>query len=313
MSFQAYFQLIFIVLIGYLSGQLKLYKDLGNAIDILNRFSLYIGFPILIFQSLINKEYTLPSGFYFYFAHITSILLTLVILYLTAISIGKKFKPILGSLAIGSIFGNIAYLGIPICAQIVEKKELGIVSLSAAIYLVIALSLGQLLLITWSNNKEKSYKDIFNTIIKQPLLWAPILGMLFRFFPETYTNFISIPFNPIATSSGTISLYMLGLYLYANKNQLVIPKAGTFVLLLFKMLILPIIFSITSIIGYKMNLLTLVELKIMMLQATMPVAITTFSLTYKYEGGVEIVAQAIVMSTILSLLLLPIVVSYLFL
>ncbi len=308
MPFDSYLQLTLIVIIGYFSGQFRLYNNPDNAIDAFNRFSLYIGFPVLMFQSLVQKQYVLPSGISFYLAHFISIGLAIILLRLFVFSTGQKFKNVLGAMTIGTVFGNIAYLGIPICSQIFDNKDLGIVSLSAAIHLVIALSLGQFLMIKWSPN-ETSYKNLFSAFIKQPLIWAPILGILFRFFPEDFIYYISVPLNPIAACAGPISLYMLGLYLYANRKYMVIPKSATFITVVFKMVLLPVIFTIIGILGNRAWLLTNSEVNVMIIMASMPVAITTFSLTYQYKTGQEIIAQAIVISTFLSFLLLPLLLS----
>jgi malonate transporter len=309
MPFESYLQLAFIVLVGFCSGKFKLFNDLENTIDIFNRFSLYIGFPVLMFESLINKEFLLPSGISFYMVHIISILLIVLLLSILIHFKKKNFKNVWGAIAIGSIFGNIAYLGIPICTQIVDKKDIGIVSLGAAIHLVIALSLGQFLLIRWNSDTGISYKKLFNTIIRQPLIWAPIAGLLFRIFPQNIINLVSVPLAPISLCAGPISLYLLGLYLYSQRKYLAIPKQATFIIVLFKMILLPLVFSIISLIGFRMNLLTLSEVKILILQASMPLAITTFSLSYQYKAGQELIAQSIVITTFLSFLIIPFIIK----
>lgn len=124
---------LFIVI--FATALLQKFKNTGDDWSkVLNDFALKIGFPVLIFSTLSKTPFSFSDQAELITANSLFILSSL----LAAIIIGKILRikeQMYRTLFICFIFGNVAYLGIPILAEISGQQILPTASLIASIYL----------------------------------------------------------------------------------------------------------------------------------------------------------------------------------
>lgn len=288
--------------LGALAGRAGLFRDPEEAITTLNTYALNIGFPALIVLGLVDARLALPSSPLFYLAW--PICLAVMLLALRAI---PTWRESLGTLSLVVVFGNVAYLGLPYVRATFGEEIGGPAALAVAIHVTGAVTLGPTVLALWSGGEEKtSARDLASRVAKQPLFWAPAVGLALRALPEAARGEAIDWIKPLAASAAPIALFLLGLYLYQQRDRLAardIPLLGH---LLVRQAITPALMLGVMLLGWKFGWISGEYAALHVVLASMPVAITTFSMAHQAGARSDRVGASIVWSSILSLLLLPV-------
>ncbi|MBI2644823.1 AEC family transporter [Candidatus Uhrbacteria bacterium] len=146
------------------------------------------------------------------------------------------------------------------------------------------------------SNAKPPIKNIIINTIKSPIIIAVFAGgiasALSVSFPAPIENFLSL----VSKSASPIALFAVGMFMAGKRISS--AKGKIFTLCLLNLLALPIItYGIGWIFG-----LTGVPLKVSFLEAAMPLAVTNFVIAQKYKLYEDVVASAIVISTIVSII-----------
>lgn len=295
-------ELGFLVLLGVVAGGTSLFTNANEAIATLNRYALYVAFPALIITGLTGDAFTLPIEWMFWFIVPVSMLLTASIAYVAGWL--PQLHASRGTLAMVGVFGNVAYVGLPLCERIWGESILGLASLSVSLFVIFSLLIGASLLLAWAPRRGKGPSPI-SLILKQPLLWAPIIGLALRWTPwlESVNAFIA----PVGHSAAPVALFLLGLYLHTHRSSVLRLGGSAMAHLAMRMLVFPIILSALAVGALHVELLTREATQVLILLAATPTAVATFALAVEFEQGKDSVAQSIVLSTVLSALTLPLV------
>lgn len=297
--------LLFILALGVGAGALRWFPSPPAAIAALNRFALMLAFPALIVAGLASDSLALPGGPGFYLVHaLAAVGQVAAALALTRGqgALGRSR----GAIALAALFGNIAYLGIPFATAVLGPRATGLASLAAALHIVIAMTLGPLLLLRHSGGAPRPFGPILATVARQPLVWAPLVGLALRAAPAAPRALVLDLVAPLGASAGPVALFMLGLYLHSNLGRLrrVGPEVAAACVL--KLLVYPALALASAAALAAFAPLLPMERQVIVLVAAMPVAITTFSLAEEFGTGREVVASSIVASTLLALATLPV-------
>ena len=279
-------------MLGAICARVGLLKDLSQAIASLNVFALYFGFPALIFAGLVGGELTLPAEFGFWLAiPIAQLLVTLT----AALIAPRKRTDERGTLALVGLFGNIAYLGLPVCIAVFGEAITGIASLAVSMHVAIAVSAGPALLARWSGGQSLGLR----LALRQPLFWAPFFGLAARALPDGSRELLHAASAPLGAGAAPVALFMLGLYLYDRRDAIRSPAPRHVLLcLVFSPAItLGVVFALRA-----AGLLTSAELAgVAVILSGMPAAVATFSIAHDVGVGLERVAAAVVQSTLVCL------------
>jgi malonate transporter and related proteins len=300
--------LILAVLAGALFGALRLFPDPNAAIAALNRLCLYLAFPALIFAGVYEAELAVAAAPGFVVA---SVLPSLVLLGLVALvtrkpSVRERLGPdTRAAFGIGSMLGNIAYLGIPISAALVGPQALGLASVAAALHIVLSIPLGSWVLLRWGR-REPDIAPTANPlalIVRQPLVWAPILAVLAQLLvPARIVAPLLPPAKWIGAAASPVALVMIGLYLHTHRRELVRLRWADAALIGAKLVVLPALAFAAVWIGLRLGWLELDAARVVVVQAAMPTAITAFALAEEYGVGRAPLVRAIVAGTLVFML-----------
>lgn len=297
---------LFIII--FASAFLQKLKNIGDDWSkVLNDFAFKIGFPVLIFGALSKVPFSFSDQAQLISANSIFILASFVLV----IIIGKFFrleKQMFRTLFICFVFGNVAYLGIPILIQISGEKILPTASLIVAIYLFWLFTVGiGYLDYCIEKNKKTVVKNILKNIFKNPLLISVVLGIIFGSLKITLPAILLKSLDMVTASVTPTVLIVIGLFIGKSK----IGKAMEwFPVLLFSILtlaVLPAIFYY----GAKFFGFAPSQFGSSIIQAAMPLAITPFALADKYNLNKDFIARSIVLSTVLSVISLPFWISIL--
>ncbi|MDR0913342.1 MAG: AEC family transporter [Methanobrevibacter sp.] len=267
----------------------------------LNNLVIYLLMPCMIFNSLYHADISVfPKLAIMPLIGITCGCLTGVLLFsiLTLIKFPKIKK---WSVVITVTLGNTALLGFPVILGIY-----GQVALIKAIFYDIAslltfLSLSIILMFVF----EGKFKDVIKKVLSFPVLWAVILGILLNFF-----NFeIGAVANNVIEYFGaaTIPIIMLVLGLSLDFTELKENLKISAPVSLFKLFVTPVIcFIILTIIGME-NL----DYTVAIVEAAMPAGMLNLVLSLKYNLEYRLTTDCLFLSTIFSLLTIPIIITFL--
>jgi predicted permease len=264
-------------------------------------FSFYIGFPALIFYNLI--ELHIPFDLIKdAFLHNTILIFSLVIiLYISSLflNISRRNK---ATLLFCFMFGNIAFMGIPILTSLdpTLKQE---ASLNAAIHLFWVFSIG-IFTIEWLTSKQSDTKTLVLSLFKNPLLLAVLLGMFANVFAISLPEPITTPIKMLGNVVAPLVMLMIGIFMYINPINNWKELKNPFIYSSIKLLLFPIIATYA---------LKSIELNDSFFSAVidiaMPCAITPFALAGTYGLNKKFIANSIIVSTTLSILTLTIVIG----
>jgi predicted permease len=276
-----------LIVVGALARLLKLADD--SWVSVLNKYGLYIGFPALIFAALTKIEGSLFTNSVVYLDN--AILLTGILLVsYFVMKLVTRDETLRNTYFICIWIGNVAYIGFPFLGSLVPGSS-GEVSIIVAIYLLILFTVG-LWFLERSRFKKARVRDLAMHMATSPLLLSVILGLIVVWLNLYVPPVIDQAVNMIAASASPVVLLALGIFIVdrLHWSKDIIHAA---VLAGFKLAVLPVLF------------LFLVRDPISIIEAGMPVAITTFALAEVYPMRKTVVVSAIIISTLISVITLP--------
>lgn len=275
-----------IVLIGFIVG-----KTLSLEQQTLSRLVLYVLFPALIADTLYRTTLTGED----IFAIASGFTLVYLILGLLAWNIGQYYGFSLDlkkSLVATTTLPNSGNMGLP-----VVLFALGETGLERAVIYLIAWNL--VVLMTMPGFLQAGgFLSSIRFTLKLPLVWAILLGIALNQLNIQLPWRLDEGLHLLSESAVPMALILLGLQIAASSLQLTRYEIGASLMRLLGGLI--IAYSIGRIIG-----LNTIDLKVLVLQSSMPAAITAFLMVNEFGGDAERTARVVVVSTLLSFLLLP--------
>ncbi len=290
-----------IIVFGFFLSIIKIAHD--SWVPILNKYGLYIGFPILIFSNLIDIDKEVLAH------QVPTLVTTLAIIcafMLLAYFLIRAFhipKEIGMVILIAGYFGNIGYLGFPLITSIAPETG-ATISIITAAYSISLFTLGLFLLETLSG-EEKHISEILRQIISSPFIIAIAGGLIVVLLQIKLPQPILKTVKMIEGSASPVVLIGLGIFMHRkiSLKKLWKPIAALATL---KMIIFPAVFFLVS------RLLPLGEsFDVAILEASMPVAITVFALSDRFDMDKELIISLIILTTVITPFVFPFMVSIL--
>ena len=303
MNYHSIVQIFFLILPSFIVIALGSFLKMVNVakdswVDILNKYGLWIGFPSLIFETLIRLDRSrVVSKLDIFYVNI----LFLLFLILIALSITKIFdlrRKLANTFIICIFFGNVAYLGYPVVMSIFPNREAEL-SIIISIYVLVLFTIG----IGWLEFSRDSKINIIKLMwnfLKNPFIIAITLGIVFLILGIRLPSYIEKAFVMLKASASPVVLFALGIFIYRkiSLKKIFIP---VLFLTAIKLILVPSIFLTGAVIFKNVN-----KFSVSIIESAMPLAITPFALASMYDLEKETIGTAIVFSTVVSMLTLPI-------
>lgn len=292
--------LFLIMLIGGVFGRLHASFN-QKTVSELNRYAYYLGFPGIIIQSFLAID-KIPQ------AEVEMALINILVLVVFSIALllllglFLKDKQLLNTYFICGFFGNVAYLGFPLISSLGAQYSTSL-SLHIAGYLIVLFTVGIARLEMTKYEGRLHTGRLLRSVFLNPLLLATMLGLLLISIDVAVPVLAKKVVSMIASSASPVVLFALGVFIAHSK----VDKSSVghaISLSLVKLLGLPIVFWLISRLIW-----TEADMTVSTIIAAMPVAITPFVLAEIYDMNKKVIASAIVISTALSVFVIPVVVS----
>ncbi|NQU99839.1 MAG: AEC family transporter [Parcubacteria group bacterium] len=280
-------QLYFIIALGVILS--RVFK-LDN--KIISHLVIYILGPALVLYGVYIGEYNLQTaiipGIYI-LVHL--IILLLAYIYSKIFKYNFEDQSIILFLAWAGNNGN---FGIPVVLFLLGEEALAMASLLVLINSVFIYGPGAYFM----GRKKNAFKKSVIKVIKMPLLYSVILGLILSLFKIEVPDFVINPIKIVGEAAIPLSLILLGTFLAKVKINkikwsLVAPA------LIFKLIIMPIIALILLRI---MNIALSRDACVMVIMAAAPLAVMSVLFADLYKKNPKQVALA----NFLSLLFVPI-------
>lgn len=295
-------------LIIFASAILQRVKNMGdNWSQVLNDFALKIGLPVLIFSALSKAPFSFSEQSALIISNSIFIIGTFALTFVIGKILRLK-KQMFRTFFICLIFGNTAYLGIPMLIQVFNEGILPTASLIVAIYLFWIFTIGiGFLELEQQQRKRDILENVFKNLIKNPLLIAVVLGILIASFKITLPGILVKSLDMITASVTPTVLIVIGLFIGKSRIGRLLEWIPVLIFSIATLMMLPAGFYFgLKFLGFSPN-----QFSVSIIQSAMPLAITPFALADKFNLHKEFVARSIVLSTILSVVSLPFWISIL--
>ena len=297
MATKSVLPLFIIILLGILFSKTKVASPIW--IDVLNKYALWIGFPALIIASLMKLDLTDNSYINLILFNSSYIVFSILLAYPISLVFGLS-KKMRSSLVLVLAFGNVAYLGMPVLRNIFGDSVMPVAAIIAATYLFWLFSLG-LVLVEVHETKNFKLSSILLNLIKNPLLISVLLSILIIFVNFNMPEVVEQTINLFAQSVTALVLFSLGMFLGFQKIGKLHEWLKIVIFALIIILILPGIYYVfLSNVSFSSTFM-----KPSIIDAAMPVGITSYVLAEKYKLETTFVARLVVLTTLLAIVILP--------
>ncbi len=292
------FPIFFTIFIGWFAG----YKDIidrTHTKSIVN-FILIIATPALLLSITLKEKIDFSLNYKVVIIMTLGLLLTYTKTYLLYHYKLKKHPKEATQASLISAFPNAAFMGIPIILKLYDKESINIIIIgSLSVFLLITpLSI---FLINYHNKdiniKTPSLSWQVLELCKNPLIYAPILGIIISSFNIKVPQMIVDSLDFVGNTAPALSLFATGIFISQTK---VFLNFEVSLLILIKNIISPIIFLFLMIL-FKIKGDVFNEI---LLVAAMPTASTAPMFSSKFSTYEAQTSSATILGTIFSALTL---------
>ena len=278
-----------VIFIGYLIGRL-IKINIAPVIDI----ALYVGLPALIFVSMLNAEIVLLDAAKIWSAAIIIMLGCLIIARLVFKIVRQKHSGLYVAISVM----NSAYIPFPIVFLAYGTAGLVAATLFYIPNLFVIYTYG---IYTMAG---KQWRSNIREVFKQPVFYASILGLALSLANVRVPDLIIGTLDFIGMMALPLALLVLG-YNLSNVRITSFPTT-----LLASVLRVGVGLAIGFIVVNLMDI-TGISRSVVVLISAMPAAATLSILATKYQNEAELVSSVVFLTTLASLILIPVLLNIL--
>ena len=260
-------------------------------VEFVTRLAMTLAVPALVFTSLtqntINPKFLSEMILVVCLAYAVVSIIALIFTFIFKLDRRTFLMPL--------ISGNTGNLGLPLCFLAFGQDGLGYAVIVFAFTSIVAFTFG-----LWVVSGSHSFKQP----LKEPLVTATVLGLVFMFYDWEIPQILTNALNLIAQMAIPLMLITLGVAVARIKTTLAFKTIGISV----SKIIIGIFAAVA--IGHQFSL-PYEASAVLIIQMSMPVAVTSYLLAEKYGTNSEAVAGLVVISTLLTVFVTPVLLSFL--
>jgi predicted permease len=280
----------------------------ATATDALNRFVIYLALPALLYVAMARAEIEALSEIGFVVSYGFGTLLSMgLYIWLSRRHGLPKLARTINSMSCG--YANSGYMGIPLILMVLGPDALAPAVIGAVMTGGFQFGL-TIIAIEWQRAKGKNLLPaigkVLISILKNPILVAPILGMLSAWSGALPPQALMGLLDLLANAATPCALLTIGLFLAQSQTQSSHPAVLQIVTL--KLFVHPLAVGIMVLFVFDLDPLWAWSA---ILAAATPVGTGPFMLASLYREDAAISARAIFLSTLGSVVTLSLLVAWL--
>jgi malate permease and related proteins len=211
------------------------------------------------------------------------------------------------SLVIGSAFGNVTYLGMPLLRGLFPEYLLHVTEVAILCEITVTSSdliTGSLLAMFYQEGCPVSIKTTLGQIARFPLLWSAALAIIIRVIGVPLPEFLLTALHLLGQSASGLMLLILGMALKPSVLRKSFEHLRSWwPLLVIKLGLSPLVVVFAgAMIG-----LSHLNIHATTIEAAMPPQLFTFIVADRFGFDTEVLATAVAFMTVISLFTVPIV------
>jgi predicted permease len=300
-----YMNLILIVLpailtfaTGYI-GQ----KFLKLNVASISKMALYLMMPFLTFNTFYTNK--LNSSYLFLFVFNIILIVVLVAITLILGKMIKADKTHLSAMFLGTAFPNMGNYGAPVALFAFGKTAFNDAIITMVVQALLINTIGTFIA-SYGSEKLTTVKDAFFNVVKMPVLYGVILGIIFQTFHIQLPSTIDQTVNLIGEASIPTIMLILGMQLAEIKSEKFEWKYVSTITLT-RMVISPLIMAFFV----SFMPIDAVLKNVFILLSAMPIAANTTLLAVQFNTKPNLVSYITLVTTLISLLSIPITLHFL--
>ncbi len=251
---------------------------------------MYIGVPCLVFSTISSLSVSKAVLGQIGIATIATLMTTAAIVYVILRLMRKSVQSFLAPLT----FGNIGNMGLPICFFAFGADGLTFATIVFTVYALSMMTIGP-----WI------YSGVANPmhLTRSPILYAVIFSLIFLIFGKQPPELVLKTTRLLGQFTIPLMLFTLGISLGNLNIDSLLRAISTSTLKLG--LGLGVGLLIAELFG-----LTGIARGVLIVESSMPVAVFNYLLAKQYEKNSKEVAELVFVSTLMSLLTIPLILKY---
>jgi predicted permease len=304
--FETVFPILVIVLAGYWVANRKYLSQ--NDCDSISTFVFTYIIPMLLFIGTAKAKIPDNMEWEFLFSYYTALLFV----YLLSIILGKVIFGFSASeqsvFGMGSSYSNATIIGIPVCIYVLGEESLLPLFIIISIHNLILFTIG-ICVVEFSKFSLSSFLQnlmaMFKQLITSPITASLIMGGLVNILNIPIYKPLDVAITLMSQAAVPTALFVLGTSL--NKYKVHGHIAPVLVMVTLKIAFFPLLVWILAFQVFKIDPLWA---STALLTSAMPVGISAYIFSQKYQVGESLIATGILISTLGSILTLSVLLSY---
>lgn len=295
--------LFILILLGFLAVKLGRWQK--TVTDSLTKFTFYIAFPIMLFQIMSHFSEQSEIDIKLLLVFFGSSFIVFAIGCLIASKIFKLNGSQSTLFAMGGIYTNTVFVGIPIIKMLLGDQAIPIVAIIVIFNALILWTLATVSIefVQMGKLSGHSFIKALKNVSKNPIIIGIFTGIVVNYIGLPIPNFINQSTKMVSDMTAPLSLIVLGMGLaeYKIRDQFLITGS----ICILKLAILPIV---TYIVGKLLGLPTL-ELQVVVLLSSVSIAINCYMMARQFKVLQGPIASSLLISTALSSVTTPLILS----
>ena len=278
----------------------------------ISEFAFSIAIPALLFRTIVVSEFPDVSPYRMWGAYYGALAITwIAALALSACLRERREDREDGVVfAIGSVYGNIVMLGIPLVLSALGNEAAGPMSLILSVNTPLLWLCGILQMELVSQKRTGSALSVIWPVLtdlaRNPLMLAIGFGVIWRFTGLGLTPVIDRTIELLAQAGSPTALIALGINLF--RFEVKGEKLSILVMCALKLLAMP---AIAAILAFYVLALPPISAAVVVLFAAMPTGANAYIFSAQYGRLTEAVSGAVALGTVLAAVTLPVIVAFL--
>jgi malonate transporter len=292
------FPIFGVILAGYLAGRWRILG--GEATAALNAFVSYFALPVLFFGTLARTpvqavlDPALLGGFGL------AVVATFVVGMITTRLVSRGGLAAMSLQGIASSWGNVGYMGVPLCLAAFGEAGLPPAMLSVIVTAVISMVFGVMLIeleVAAGHGPIRTFFRAAFNVARNPLPLSIGFGIVASWIGLPVPTPVEKWIDLLGAAAAPCALFAIGLFLSDKSIKSGLAEAGLATLIklllqpLLAALILPVFVDIRSVPG-----------QVALLMAALPTAANAFVLAKQFDVSVEQNTAAVLLSTAFSVI-----------
>ena len=283
--------ILLLIGIGFLSRKFGILKS-GDE-RVLSAYVYYFALPALFIIDLAETSFVTET-LTFIFAGIIPVFLVTAI-YVLLYAVFRFSKNTLYLLILSTIFGSLAFFGIPfVTFAFPSEQSEHLATLAAATIGIVAIAISITILELYKLGeapKMEGLKHVTTRLAKNPLIISIVTGILISVVGVQIPSPVSTFLHMTGGTTSAVAIFMLGAFLYGKKYA---NLSVAFGLSLLRIVFLPAV-ALATLMLFK---LPTWNQSVLVLMHAMPVAISLSVLSERYEFYKETIASLTLISSV---------------